>query len=103
MNPSSENKNVFISFKNAALRVGDSIVFSETNWEFHNDEHWAIIGPNGSGKSILAIALSGQIPVVQGKIVYHFLKKQPQGPFPDQEMVQGVAVAVQFDFTLARH
>ena len=77
MNTSLENKNLFISFKSAALRVGDRIVFSETNWEFHNDEHWAIVGANGSGKSILARALSGQIPVVQGKIVYHFLKNHP--------------------------
>lgn len=83
MNASSENKNLFISFKNAALRVGDRIVFSETNWDFYANEHWAIIGTNGSGKSILARALSGRIPVVKGKIVYHFLKNHPRDRLTD--------------------
>jgi molybdate transport system ATP-binding protein len=79
------HKNLFISFNNVSLRLNDRIIFPNTNWEFYNDEHWAIIGTNGSGKSILVRALSGQIPVVQGKIVYHFLKNRPQARFPNKD------------------
>ena len=35
-------------------------------------EHWAIIGANGSGKSLLADALRGRLPLVQGELRYHF-------------------------------
>lgn len=74
MHPLSKHKNPFISFNNVSLRLAEHIVFQDTNWAFSDDEHWAVIGTNGSGKSILARALTGRIPAVQGRIVYHFLK-----------------------------
>jgi len=79
------HKNLFISFNDVSLRLGERITFSGTNWDFFDDEHWAIIGANGSGKSILARTLCGQIPVIKGKIIYHFFKNHPHDRFPDRD------------------
>lgn len=62
----------FLSLRNAAFRLGDRLVFESTSWVFHRHEHWAIVGSNGSGKSLLADALRGRLPLVQGELRYHF-------------------------------
>jgi molybdate transport system ATP-binding protein len=62
----------FITLDDVAIRLDDRVLFEHTDWEILDDEHWAVIGPNGSGKSTLVKALCGRVPVVQGRIVYHF-------------------------------
>jgi molybdate transport system ATP-binding protein len=39
-----------------------------TSWEIHRGQHWVILGPNGAGKTTLVKALTGEVPVVRGKI-----------------------------------
>ena len=56
----------FCRLRDGAFRLGDRIIFKHTSWVFHRQEHWAIIGANGSGKSLLADALRGRLPLVQG-------------------------------------
>jgi molybdate transport system ATP-binding protein len=72
----------FLSLRKASFRLGDQIVFENTSWVFHRNEHWAIIGPNGSGKSLLGEALRGQLPLVQGELKYHF--RTPPGLMPEE-------------------
>jgi molybdate transport system ATP-binding protein len=62
----------FISLDDVSLRLHDRVVFEHTHWEILGDQHWAIVGPNGSGKSTLVRAVCGQVPIVGGKVVYHF-------------------------------
>ena len=62
----------FLSLRNATFRLGDRLIFRNTSWTFHRHEQWAIIGANGSGKSLLADALRGRLPLVQGELIYHF-------------------------------
>jgi molybdate transport system ATP-binding protein len=50
------------------------VLFEHTCWEILDDQHWAVIGPNGSGKTTLAKAICGQVPVIGGRIVHHFVK-----------------------------
>src|ERR1035438_523134 len=71
MTPQSPGR-AFLSLRDAAFRLGDRIIFEHTSWSFHQHEHWAIIGANGSGKSLLADALRGRLPIVQGELRYHF-------------------------------
>ena len=71
-------KEPFITLDDVAVRVYDKVMFQETNWIIHNDEHWAVVGPNGSGKSTLMRALCGRVPVVQGRITYHFAENGQQ-------------------------
>jgi molybdate transport system ATP-binding protein len=62
----------FITLDNVALRLYDRVLFEHTDWKILDNQHWAVIGPNGSGKSTLMRALCGRVPVVQGRIAYHF-------------------------------
>jgi molybdate transport system ATP-binding protein len=67
-----QNKKSFLSMKNASFRLGARLVFENTNWDFCDGEHWAILGNNGSGKSLLADAIRGALPLVQGELEYGF-------------------------------
>jgi molybdate transport system ATP-binding protein len=62
----------FITLNGIAIRLYDRVLFEHTRWEILDDQHWAMVGPNGSGKSTLMKALCGRVPVVQGRIAYHF-------------------------------
>jgi molybdate transport system ATP-binding protein len=62
----------FLSLEGVTLRLYGRKLFPDTWWTIHADEHWAIVGPNGSGKTTLARALCGKVPVVKGRIAYHF-------------------------------
>ena len=66
--------------------MGEGIVFEDTSWVFHRDEHWAIIGANGSGKSLLADAVRGRLPLAQGQLRYHF--RAPPGLMPEEAIGQ---------------
>ncbi|MCG3148263.1 MAG: hypothetical protein PCFJNLEI_01706 [Verrucomicrobiae bacterium] len=57
----------FVELTGASLRVGDRLLFRNTNWIFRRGEHWALIGPNGSGKTLFASGLTGAVPVVRGE------------------------------------
>lgn len=59
-----------VSFHDVAIRSGERLLFAGTNWDILPGEHWAVVGPNGSGKSLLASALAGQVPVVQGTLTH---------------------------------
>jgi molybdate transport system ATP-binding protein len=66
------NGKPFITLDDVAIRLYDRVLFERTCWEVLDDQHWAVIGSNGSGKSTLMKALCGRVPVVQGRIAYHF-------------------------------
>lgn len=53
-------------------------MFEHTSWELQDGQNWAVLGPNGGGKSVLMKAISGQLPIVGGEIVYHFPAAVPQ-------------------------
>ena len=59
-----------VGFENVTLRVRDTFLLPGTNWQISKGQHWAILGPNGAGKTSLVKALSGEVPVVKGKIFF---------------------------------
>jgi molybdate transport system ATP-binding protein len=68
---------VFIKLENVTLRIRDALLLADTSWEIDEGQHWAILGPNGSGKTTLVKALTGEVPVVRGKIFFpQLLKKE---------------------------
>ncbi len=62
----------FLSLEDVSLRLNGEILFEGTSWEICSDQHWAVLGKNGSGKSLLVKALCGAVPVVRGRMRYHF-------------------------------
>ncbi|MGE5841072.1 MAG: ATP-binding cassette domain-containing protein, partial [Deltaproteobacteria bacterium] len=64
----------FLTLDHITIRLRDRFVFEETSWEIRSDEHWAVIGANGAGKSTLVKAIAGDLPMVRGQAVYHFME-----------------------------
>ncbi|MEM4720980.1 MAG: ATP-binding cassette domain-containing protein [Candidatus Methanomethylicaceae archaeon] len=71
-------KEPFLTLENITLRVQQRILFQDSFWRIHSDEHWAILGPNGSGKSTLVRSLWGGVLLQNGRILYHFLDSHPE-------------------------
>jgi molybdate transport system ATP-binding protein len=59
---------IVIKLENITLRVRDTLLLPNTNWQIDKGQHWAILGPNGAGKTSLVKALTGEVPVVRGTI-----------------------------------
>jgi len=59
---------IIIKLENVTLRVRDTFLLANTNWQIDKGQHWAILGPNGAGKTSLVKALTGEVPAVQGTI-----------------------------------
>lgn len=72
MTPNSGKNRSLVVFEDVTLLQGDKRSFVHTNWLISRGQHWAIVGPTGSGKSTLAQALSRQIPLASGRILYFF-------------------------------
>jgi molybdate transport system ATP-binding protein len=71
--PSPNSADPFLSLEDVTLRLYEAILFQNTNWRLFCNQHWAVIGDNGAGKTTLMKALCGQVPVVSGRIRYHFM------------------------------
>ena len=61
-----------ITLEGISVRLRDKLYLQNTSWRIHAGEHWAILGPNGSGKTTLAKVLFKAVPIVRGRVVYHF-------------------------------
>ena len=88
-----------VELTGASLRVGERLLFRNTNWIFRRGEQWALVGPNGSGKTLFASALTGAIPVVRGEF------RVPDGAvahvsFEQQKLFPGNAPAAARWFSL---
>ncbi len=62
------NDPIVIKLQHITLRVRDTFLLANTNWQIDKGQHWAILGPNGAGKTSLVKALTGEVPVVRGTI-----------------------------------
>ena len=69
---SANRSKPLVRLAGVSLRLGERRVFRNTHWTFARHQHWAMVGANGSGKTLFARALTGEIPVVDGQIQYHF-------------------------------
>jgi molybdate transport system ATP-binding protein len=63
----------FVELESVSVQLQGKVVFSDASWVIRTGEQWAIVGPNGSGKSVLAAAICSQVPIVHGRVLYHFL------------------------------
>ncbi|MGD9349190.1 MAG: ATP-binding cassette domain-containing protein [Desulfobacterales bacterium] len=67
-----------IRLDNITVRLRDRPYLHNTSWQIHSNENWAVLGPNGSGKTTFARSLLGQVPIIGGRIRYHFSDKDHQ-------------------------
>lgn len=66
------SKKPFITVDHITVRLLQRLMFQDTSWRIHTDEHWAILGPNGAGKSTFVRALWGGVLLQKGRILLHF-------------------------------
>jgi molybdate transport system ATP-binding protein len=88
----------FLTFDRITIRLRDRFVFEETSWQIKTDEHWAVIGANGAGKSTLVKALAGDLPLVRGNAVYHFLEEMGLSGSAPEGQVARLAFDTERDF-----
>ena len=69
-----------ITLENTSVRLRDRPYLQNTSWQINSNENWAILGPNGSGKTTFAKSLFGDVPIVKGKVKFHFSKSERQSP-----------------------
>ena len=81
----------FITCNNISLRLSNNKILENTYWEIKDNENWVILGPNGAGKSTLVKAFFGEVPVVAGRIIFHFLENKGQRPANQNNSVGYVA------------
>jgi molybdate transport system ATP-binding protein len=70
----------FITLDKISVRLRDRLYLEDTSWRMNSDEHWAVLGPNGAGKSSLVKSLIGEVPVVRGRVQFHFTKTHAGNP-----------------------
>ena len=77
----------FITLNRVTLDLCGQALFPNTTWEIAEAQLWAVTGLNGSGKSTLLKAIQGHVPLVAGRIRYHFLKNShPPGHKTDRKV-----------------
>ena len=92
----------FLTLNQVTIRLRDRFVFEDTSWQMKSDEQWAVIGPNGAGKSTLVKALAGDLPIVRGRVVYHFLEGLGFSDAAPNGQVARVAFDTERDFHSAK-
>ena len=80
-------KRPFISVENITCRLQGRLMLQNSSWRIHSDEHWAILGPNGAGKSTFVRALWGGVPLLKGKIFFHFSDSTTENPLSQREAI----------------
>jgi zinc/manganese transport system ATP-binding protein len=56
-----------VELRDAAVRLGDRLVFSDVDLDVQAGEFLAVLGPNGAGKSTLMRAILGLVPLAVGR------------------------------------
>ncbi len=94
----------WLALHRITVRCGSRLAFRRTSWLWRPGEQWAILGNDDSGKTLLAQALAGQVPVVEGEIRWHFPRPAkpgcPPGPDAWESSVALVSPQTQRDFAL---
>lgn len=100
-NPVNASK-LLLNIENIAIRSRNRLCFAGTSWQLFDGQQWALIGRTGSGKSILAKAIGGKLPVVEGRIVNYFDGTLEGRPYANRGEIVLVSAETQRE-VLQRH
>ena len=78
--------------KNLSLKIGNTLVCHELDWEIKPGERWAILGINGSGKTTLLHTLAGLQADFSGEIL---LQEQPIQSLARKTIAQQLGLLLQ--------
>ncbi len=82
----------FITLRDVTVRLGERLGFEHTTWRMTARQQWAVVGANGSGKSVLMKAICGELPIVDGEIIYHFAGRGGAGAMSSGDILPEQAI-----------
>jgi molybdate transport system ATP-binding protein len=65
-----------IEIQNASVRLDNTIVLEDIDWQIFKGESWILYGSNGSGKTTLINLLLGKLPNFKGRVYNHLSTKE---------------------------
>ncbi|MBI3783100.1 MAG: ABC transporter ATP-binding protein [Deltaproteobacteria bacterium] len=80
-----------IELHNASFGYDTQPVLQHVSLSVERGEFTVLVGPNGAGKTTLLRGVLGLIPVLSGRVVYHFDRKaSPPGYVPQRDSLDSI-------------
>jgi ABC-type Mn2+/Zn2+ transport system ATPase subunit len=90
-----------IDLQDVSLGYGGIAVLTEVRLAIHRGEFMALVGPNGAGKTTLLRGVLGLVPVLAGRIDYHFDRStSPPGYVPQRDTLDPIFPLSAFEVVL---
>jgi ABC-type Mn2+/Zn2+ transport system ATPase subunit len=90
-----------VELRDASLGYAGVPVLEHVSLEIERGEFTALVGPNGAGKTTLLRGLLGLIPVLAGRIEYHFERTaNPPGYVPQRDTLDPIFPLSAFEVVL---
>ncbi len=86
-------KNI-LTIDNIQVRTATHTLFRNLSLVIKSGENWAIVGESGSGKSALLQTIASNLPISDGKIVYHFYEDTRQHYLTDTSFTAQKMMAI---------
>ncbi len=67
-----------LTLQHTTFRVGDRLVFRDSCWQIKSGECWGVVGEMDSGRNLLIQGLCGELPPVEGELIYGYEELDPQ-------------------------
>jgi ABC-type Mn2+/Zn2+ transport system ATPase subunit len=90
-----------IDLAGVSLGYGGAPVLSQISFAIRRGEFLALVGPNGAGKTTLLRGILGLVPVLAGRIDYHFDRAtSPPGYVPQRDALDPIFPLSAFEVVL---
>jgi molybdate transport system ATP-binding protein len=92
-----------VAVRSGRVAYGDTVIFSELNWQVNPGEHWQVVGPNGSGKTCLLNLVTGDHPqcYVNDIFVVGYQRGQGESIWDIKQHIGYVSTALQWEYRVS--
>jgi molybdate transport system ATP-binding protein len=92
-----------VKLRSGRVAYGESIIFSNLNWQINPGEHWQVVGPNGSGKTCLLNLITGDHPqcYVNDIQVVGYQRGQGESIWDLKQHMGYVSTALQWEYRVS--
>lgn len=92
-----------VAIKNGRIAYGETVIFSDLNWQLNPGEHWQVVGPNGSGKTCLLNLVTGDHPqcYVNDINVVGYKRGQGESIWDIKQHIGYVSTALQWEYRVS--
>ena len=92
-----------VTIQNGRVAYGDTVIFSDLNWQIQPGQHWQVSGPNGSGKTCLLNLITGDHPqcYVNDIQVFGMQRGQGESIWDIKKHIGYVSSALQWEYKVS--